>query len=105
MNTQQLEARIDDLDRQMDSLMEQLDKLEAERKEAHAAWQASKALDAEISAFVASVQMQAECKPMTRREAFETLVNWFKDGVEMPKGMTSERLYTEWNRQIENGRR
>ena len=39
MSIQQLEERIDNLDAEIESLMQRLDALEAERKQAHRDWQ------------------------------------------------------------------
>ena len=57
--------------------------------------------DFEIAAFVASVLLSgAEHEPMTTETAFNCLVNWAHDGIDLPNGITAAKLADEWNKQV-----
>ena len=58
-------------------------------------------LDFEISAFVASVLLSgAEREPITAEMAFNCILNWVRDGVDIPHGITAQKLADEWNKQV-----
>lgn len=58
----------------------------------------------DISAFVANVLLHAEHEPMTVNDAFIALGEWTREGVELPEGITAQRLADEFNRMIESER-
>lgn len=60
--------------------------------------------DQKIGAFVASVMIGAERDPITYEDARITYGEWVKEGMEMPEGLTPEKLADEWNDQIERER-
>lgn len=55
----------------------------------------------EITAFVANLTLHGEHEPMTYDDAFYTLNEWVKEGMELPEGLTARILADEWNSMIE----
>ena len=43
-----------------------------------------------------------ELKPMTPKEALRTMMEWYKDGVEIPEDMSAEILAYYWNDALES---
>lgn len=43
-----------------------------------------------------------ELTPMTPKEALRTMMEWYKDGVEIPEDMSAEILAYYWNDTLEN---
>ena len=55
----------------------------------------------DITAFVACMMIGEERNRMTYEDARYTYNEWVKEGMELPEGLTPEKLADEWNRQIE----
>lgn len=45
---------------------------------------------------------RGDLQPMTAKEALHTMMEWFKDGVDIPEDMTAEILAYYWNDCLEN---
>ena len=56
-------------------------------------------LDWNLATFVTEIMEHSseELEPMTAKEALRTMMEWFKDGVEIPEDMTPEILSYYWN--------
>lgn len=56
-------------------------------------------LDWDLATFVTEIMGHSneDLQPMTAKEALRTMMEWFKDGVEMPDDLTPEILSYYWN--------
>lgn len=55
-----------------------------------------------LSIFVAEIveQSSEDLQPMTEKEALRNMMEWFRDGVEIPEDMTPEILAYYWNEEL-----
>ena len=62
-------------------------------------------LDWDLATFVTTIMDQddrGDLQPITAKEALRTMMEWYKDGVEIPEDMTAEILAYYWNDALEN---
>lgn len=62
-------------------------------------------LDWNLATFVTEIidhDDRGDLQPMTAKEALRTMMEWFKEGVEIPEDMTPEILAYYWNDALEN---
>lgn len=107
MNTSDIRKQIDLIDEQIDELEHKLDDLRGTRHGLEEDYEESKRID--LANFVATVQLDANAHgdpigTICKYQAFDMLIQWARDGVEFPEGLTLDTFTAEWNHQIKNGR-
>ena len=113
MKTSEIGHQIDLVLEQMDALNDKLSKLSDELgvlQEEHARlldeYEESKRID--LANFVASVQLDANTHgdaigTICPYQAFDMLIQWAREGIEFPEGLTLDTFTAEWNHQIKEG--
>ena len=62
-------------------------------------------LDWDLATFVTEIidhDCSGDLQPITAKEALKTMMEWFKEGVEMPEDLTPEILAYYWNDALES---
>lgn len=105
VDVESIRAQIDEIDIVICDLESQLATAEEERQELLNAYQSAKYYD--LVNFVACIQADAhahgdEINKICTYEAFDMLIQWAREGVEFPDGLTLGSFTDEWNRQARN---
>lgn len=104
MDAKTYKVEIDGVDEQIERLTAELDELNKRREELLRDYQAQKEYD--LQDFVANAILHAECHVddigrMDELQAFDLLIEWAREGMEFPDGITPKRFADEWNFQYD----